>query len=169
MSTCCIGGVCIPYSAIVPFLLMCLKWGVGYLKSIFVAPVLTNKIGNTGTNRSSRTCCSSTTLCEDELKSMETTAEFDNVLSSRNKVIVKFTASWCRPCQQIQPLFNQLSAKSRSTEFLTADADDLDEIAARYKIAILPTFAAFHSGKLVGKYVGSNEEKLKAWVSEMST
>lgn len=46
----------------------------------------------------------------------------------------------------------------RRTTVMTIDTDAHFELAAKYKIASLPTVIAFRNGKQVGKFVGSRTE-----------
>jgi thioredoxin 1 len=51
---------------------------------------------------------------------------------------------------------------------MTVDTDANQELAARYKIAALPTVIAFKGGKIVGKFVGGrNEAGVKAFLEEI--
>jgi len=56
MSMCCIGGVCVPYSAVLPLLALCLKWIVTKLAAAGLLPqIVADKLG-VGNNTN---CCNS--------------------------------------------------------------------------------------------------------------
>jgi thioredoxin 1 len=63
MALCCIGGVCIPYTAIVPFMILGLKWIFEKLAAAGLIPAAIQERANSflsnGGNKS--TCCSSAT------------------------------------------------------------------------------------------------------------
>ena len=42
------------------------------------------------------------------------------------KIVIDFTASWCGPCQYIEPSINELAAKYTDVEFVKIDVDELD-------------------------------------------
>jgi len=92
-------------------------------------------------------------------------------------IIVKFTAKWCQPCHKIQPLYEKLAAeKNAALKFVLVDVDDLDEIAAAYDVAILPTFVAVQptaagttTATVPETYAGSDPKKLKDFCMKIST
>jgi thioredoxin 1 len=70
-------------------------------------------------------------------------------------VVCKFTAAWCRPCQEIHPKFVSLSEEYASTAvFCTVDVDELDEVASEYGVAMMPSFLVFRNGQLKERKAG---------------
>uniref|UniRef100_A0A7S1D9Q3 Thioredoxin domain-containing protein n=1 Tax=Cyclophora tenuis TaxID=216820 RepID=A0A7S1D9Q3_CYCTE len=64
MSVCCIGGVCIPYTAILPVILLGLKWIVEKLTSMGLLPKsIQGWLGPGTTATKSSSCCASSTTC----------------------------------------------------------------------------------------------------------
>ncbi|CAN0523729.1 unnamed protein product, partial [Scytosiphon promiscuus] len=59
-----------------------------------------------------------------------TQAELEEILSSSGDALVciDFTATWCSPCQQIAPAFQQLSEELTDVVFLKVDVDE-DEVS----------------------------------------
>ncbi len=56
---------------------------------------------------------------------VETKVEFDQILSSGDKlVVVYFTAQWCGPCQRIKPVFDSLSEEITDVVFIRVDIDE---------------------------------------------
>jgi thioredoxin 1 len=174
MSLCCIGGVCIPYSALVPFLVYGLQWFFGQLAAWGVLPdALHNRLQGylqlPKKNKTPEACCSRSTSMSttDSSGTMESNEQWQSLLESNELVVAKFTASWCKPCKEIQPVFESLEATAyKASAFCVVDVDDLDEIASDYKVSILTTFLVFRQGKEVARYVGSNEQKLRDLVQQ---
>jgi len=56
--------------------------------------------------------------------------------------LLYFTASWCGPCQQMKPHFNDLEVKGLISEYKYHEVDynDKREYAKRWKISGPPTF-----------------------------
>lgn len=102
---CCIGGVCVPYTAVVPLVLLALRWCLAKLAVFGLLPSTVVELLNlkefdkkscceTDTSKESKatamaaSCCSGPSVVK-ELLSEE---EFDALLKQDKKVIIKFTA-----------------------------------------------------------------------------
>jgi thioredoxin 1 len=82
--------------------------------------------------------------------------EFNSkVLKAKKPVVVDFSADWCEPCKMLEPILDKIADKYKEdVEFYSADADEIGEVMARYKLFSLPTVALFRAGQLVGTAVG---------------
>jgi thiol-disulfide isomerase/thioredoxin len=197
--SCCIGGVCIPYTAIVPLLLLGVKWIAEKLASIGILPApLADKLGlmtSQHNNNKSRDCCidgtehttktiassSSSSLQslldnpgESKVRKVESLEALRDILQEQQQqtlngnkkslIVVKFTATWCKPCQDIAPVFGALSAKYDNVVFCEVDVDEVDEVASKYKVSLMPTIVwidAMADEKEVGRMTGSNVAQLE--------
>eukprot|EP00956_Cyclotella_meneghiniana_P015872 scaffold24642_cov68-Cyclotella_meneghiniana.AAC.7 len=188
MSCLCIGGVCIPYSAVLPLLLLGLQWIAAKLARLGLLPEWIGKklgVSATGTIES-KDCCTKETCCpatestiteattdtEYELEHVDTLSQWETVFTSskRSTLIVKFTADWCQPCKKIQPCYSELASTYSKCKFITLDVDgnECDTLSSKMKVAMMPTFVCFKNGVEVGRMNGGNsEERLKEWVGEM--
>lgn len=161
MSTLCIGGVCCPYSAVLPILFLCLRWLLTKAIALGLVPQsLLEKffpqsskyapaaIGTEG----KAACCAASG--DGNVKSIESEDEFREILKEAI-VIVKFTADWCKPCKAVQPEVQALAQKYKKTaSFCTVDVDELDEISQEFNVAMMPTFLVFRGGKLTDQMSG---------------
>lgn len=144
MSTICIGGVCIPYQALLPFLVYCLKWiaeRLGLWSSSNKQPL------------PSACCAGGASLTT--IASMEDWKSFLSK-NSTTPVFVKFTASWCKPCLQMQPQLERL-VRERALVCAILDVDELPDVASTYKVGLLPTILRLEDGKEVARCTGANE------------
>ncbi|WP_443937256.1 thioredoxin family protein [Pedobacter sp. MW01-1-1] len=73
----------------------------------------------------------------------------DQYLSSNQKVMVQYAASWCGNCRIMKPKFKKLAAENEDVAFLIVDAEKFPESRKFAKVDNLPTFAAFENGSLV--------------------
>jgi len=82
--------------------------------------------------------------------------------------ILKFEADWCGPCQQMKPVFSEVSKEFASkATFQSIDVDKQPALAETYKVELLPTVVAVKDGKVVGRSTGfMNAAKLKSFVKK---
>ncbi len=71
-----------------------------------------------------------------------------DVLQSSVPVLVEFSAEWCGPCKQIEPLLEQLSSEWHDNVRLAkVDVDQNVETTLRYQVMSLPTIILFVDGE----------------------
>jgi thioredoxin 1 len=147
-------------------------------------------VSSNGNIESKASCCSEFSSCcpsdsnvteattdsdvdaKNELEHIDTLSRWEEVFTAtKNSIlIVKFTAEWCKPCKQIQPIYSELSTQYHQYKFTTldVDGDECDVLSSKMKVAMMPTFVCFRKGIEVGRVTGGNsEEKLKEWVGQM--
>lgn len=166
----CIGGVCVPYTAVVPILILAFKWVASKLAQMGLLPKFLQDILQLST-------AVSTTINKDApqieskgpstVKPLESEAEFDELIQKKDQTVVcKFTASWCKPCHKIQPFYERLSSAYPGTVFLTIDVDEYYEISSKYNVAMMPTFVVVQGDQVLGTYAGSAEAQLQDFLRE---
>lgn len=70
------------------------------------------------------------------------------VLQSSLPVLVEFSAEWCGPCKQIEPLLEQLSADWQGqVRLVKVDVDQSVDTTLRYQVMSLPTVILFVNGE----------------------
>jgi thioredoxin len=80
-------------------------------------------------------------------------------------------ADWCGPCNQIDPIYEQLSSalsRPNVVTFVKVNTDQQKEIASAYSVTSLPTFIVFRDGKVFDKVQGADPRKLQAVVKKLS-
>jgi thioredoxin 1 len=168
MSTICIGGICIPYTALFPFLVYCLKW----LWQKAQAVLLKNESNMDKNNQLRESCCaqSSSDTPGKAIIKVSNDAHWKSVVGYHagpdSVVVAQFTANWCRPCHKIAPVVTELASNNATVQVVVVDVDACKGIADEYKAAILPTFVCLRQGKEVARYTGSDANKLEAWFKE---
>lgn len=178
MSVCCIGGICIPYTAIIPLLLLALRWlaeklaRLGLLPESVVQHLGIHITEQQECNQDGKSCCNATkksiTKPNKLVHSVESMQDWRSLKEEHNVLMVKFTATWCRPCQEVAPVFADLSQEynSEGTRFVQVDVDDLDEVASEHNVAIMPTFVCIKRGREISSMRGSNVQKLTSFVKQ---
>jgi len=91
------------------------------------------------------------------------------VLQSKLPVVIDVFATWCGPCQQVEPIFNELSKELAETyKLVKLNIDEERDIAVKYNVSSIPTFLFIKGGELVGKEMGyMSKEDLKAKIKEV--
>jgi thioredoxin 1 len=90
------------------------------------------------------------------------------LISTNDKVLVQYGATWCGNCRIMKPKMKRLSKSHEDVKFLYVDAEKLPESRKLAKVTNLPTFAAFKSGKLVNQVQTNKEEVLKTLIDEVT-
>ena len=68
-------------------------------------------------------------------------------------VLIEFSASWCGPCQSMEPIVQRLASAGFSVRKVDVDQDP--NSAAQYKITGLPSFVMLQGGREVDRVVGA--------------
>ena len=85
-----------------------------------------------------------------------TADNFDSAISSGQLVLVDFWATWCRPCQMMGPIMDQLAEDYQGRVLIAKiNADECKEICTRFGITNIPNFKLFKNGVEVGNVVGA--------------
>ena len=88
-----------------------------------------------------------------------TDEEFDKlVLDAKNPVVIKFTATWCRPCKALNPVLLSLKKRHRNIHFYEVDIEANFGLAEDFGIRSVPTTMIFNEGVAVGRVHGIFKE-----------
>lgn len=95
-------------------------------------------------------------IMENNSESPVTSLKSENGLN----LVVDFSATWCGPCQQLKPIFEEVEKEfSGKVDFLTVDIDSMPDLAKEFKVEAVPTIVFIDkSGREVNRIVGFTDK-----------
>ena len=84
-----------------------------------------------------------------------TDANFEDIITKNDIVIVDFWAPWCGPCRSFAPVFEQVSEKYPGVVFAKVNTEDQQELASAFQIRSIPTLMLFRDQIILFSQPGS--------------
>ena len=90
------------------------------------------------------------------------TKEFDqDVLDSKEPVLVDFFAQWCGPCKLLSPILEKLAPEFEDkVKIYKVDIDESSDLAQKYRVMSVPTLKFFKDGEPVETIIGLQPENV---------
>ena len=91
----------------------------------------------------------------------------EEVLSSKEPVLVDFWAEWCGPCRAISPVLEELSAELKGkVKIVKLNVDENPNVTVKYDVRSIPTMILFKDGDAADMKIGAGTPKagLAKWL-----
>lgn len=85
-------------------------------------------------------------------------------------VVLDVYATWCGPCQQMAPIFDELEKElGDKVKFAKLNVDEARELSIQYGVTSVPTFVFIKNNEIKHKETGyMNKDDLKAKIEEFA-
>jgi thioredoxin 1 len=100
---------------------------------------------------------------------LSTDADFQNLIQSNPKVVVKFFADWCGSCKLFAPKFKRHSNDEANSDitFIEVNAEENETARKLAGVDNLPYLASFKNGVLLEGTATSKEEYLQKMIDDL--
>ncbi len=80
----------------------------------------------------------------------------EEVLNSKDTIMVDFWAEWCGPCRAVSPILDQIAEEhADKIKIVKLNVDDNPQMAMKYQITSIPAMKVFRGGEVVKTVIGA--------------
>lgn len=76
-----------------------------------------------------------------------------------NIELIDFYADWCGPCQQMNPIIDEIEKEVKDVKVTKIDVDQNSDIAGKYHVMSIPTYIIKKDGQVVDQLVGAQSKE----------
>ena len=81
------------------------------------------------------------------------------VVQSKQTVLLDFWASWCGPCRMVSPIVDEIATERPDIKVCKVNVDEQPELAAAFQIMSIPTLMVMKQGRVVQQATGARPKQ----------
>jgi len=94
-------------------------------------------------------------------------AELTLITKQNPWVLVKFSATWCEPCQLLEPVFDSFIQQHTTLQTVSVNVDLQPELTRNCSVRSVPTLLLFKQGVIASQLTGlQSEEQINNWLNQ---
>lgn len=82
----------------------------------------------------------------------------EEVLKSKQTVLIDFYADWCGPCKMLSPVVDQIAEENENVKVVKINVDNAQDLAMKYQVMSIPTLVVIKEGKEINRSVGLRDK-----------
>ncbi|EZP78847.1 thioredoxin [Parageobacillus genomosp. 1] len=105
------------------------------------------------------------------MKEIQTTEQFQQIISSDKPVIVKFYTTWCPDCTRLNMFIDDIVKEYSQYDWFEMNRDQFPDLAEQYQVLGIPSLLVFQNGEKVAHLHSANAktpEEVKAFLQSLT-
>ena len=78
----------------------------------------------------------------------------EEVLNSKEKVLIDFNAEWCGPCKMLRPILDKYAEEHDNVKIVSINVDNNSELTKKYNVFSIPCLVLVKDGEEINRSVG---------------
>lgn len=85
--------------------------------------------------------------------------DFDEVIKTKETVLVDFYATWCPPCKMLAPVLEKVAKKVDDNYLIVKiNVDECEKLSKKFGIMSVPTMVFLYNGEERKRVIGYRQE-----------
>lgn len=83
------------------------------------------------------------------MQTINTEAEFKEIIQSEKPVIIKFFADWCPDCKRMDMFIGEVMEEFENYDWYEVNSDEVSGLAEKYEVMGIPSILLFQNGEKI--------------------